>query len=233
MSATFFPPLCELFAFLLLSSPCKEPSVSRYSSSRKTAPKVRDGQVQKKNRHAPTRLNSLSVGIAKTRGGRRHVITKEDIWKFVRLLPDWKRLSTDLDFIYLSSITGDEDGADGWYVYPTRPMIVINAWDADLTLFADPDFFRRHEKLFERLGAEVRELEYGYDCVFDEDSARAYQLLHIFLHELGHHHYLITGGRGKIAGSEKYAETYALKMERKIWQRYCQAFHFHPENLAA
>ena len=49
----------------------------------------------------------------------------------------------------------------------------------------------------------------GYDS-WTEGQARAFQLLHVFLHELGHHHDLITtrrqlrGGRG-----EAYAERYA------------------------
>lgn len=201
--------------------------MARYSNSRKTTPKVRDGVVQKKNRHAPTRLNSLSVGIDKS--GGRHVVTKDDIWKFVRLIPDWKRISSDLDLIYLAREINEYD--DGYYEYPQRPTIVLNSWEEDLTtLIFNADYIEHHRALFDRLGVEITEDEIGSPMLrFDEDSARAFQLLHIFLHELGHHYYRITQGRGRYGGSEKYAETYALKMEKKIWKRYCEAFRFTPE----
>ena len=193
--------------------------------NRKTTPKVRDGRVQRKNRHGPTRLNSLSVGIGGS--GGRVVTTKDDVWKFLRLIPDWKRVSSDLDLIYLSARVSDH--ADGWYEYPDRPSIVLHAFEKDLRTYPGQHYFEQHESLFRRLGVDIQEDEYGDPvCQFDEGSARAFQLLHIFLHELGHHHYRITMGRGRFAGNEKYAETYALKMERKIWKRYCEAFAFRP-----
>ena len=196
-------------------------------NSRKTTPKVRDGQVQKKNRHAPTRLNSLSVGIGG--GGGRLVTTKEDVWKFVRLIPDWKRVSSDLDLIYLDA--GVIEEADGWYESPEQPTIALSAFEDDLRIYPGQDYFDQHQSLFKRLGVDIQEDEHGYPvCQFDEDSAKAFQLLHILLHELGHHHYRITRGRGRSTGDEKYAENYAFKMERKIWKRYCQAFDFKPNN---
>lgn len=204
----------------------------RSTTNRKTTPKVRDGKVQRKNRHAPTRLNSLSVGIDPVKQGssRRQVVTKEDVWKFIRLIPDWKRVSSDLDLIYLSS--RDNFCEDGFYEYPQRPLIALHCWEEDLAMRTGSEYVRLHQELFDRLGVEVWKEERGlFVCQFDEDSARAFQLLHIFLHELGHHHYRITKGRGRDAGDEKYAESYALKMEKKIWKRYCEVFHFRPNQL--
>ena len=68
-----------------------------------------------------------------------------------------------------------------------------------------------------------------FDCLFTAESARAYQLLHVFLHELGHHHFRITAGRDKSCGTEKYAGDYAFRMERRVWSQYCEAFHFDPQ----
>lgn len=210
--------------------------MARFSSNRKTTPKVRNGKVQKKNRHQPTRQNSLLVGLEKTR--RRHVLTKEDIWKFLRLIPDWKRVSTDLDLIFLASGTADEEDCDGWYDDPyfnrNCPQIGISAWEADLKYWADEAWYEHHRGLFNRLGLPLEEDEEGYTYLqFDEDSAKAFQLLHILLHELGHHHYRITKGRGKETGDEKYAEAYAYKLEKQIWPRYREAFHFHPTPIEA
>ena len=208
--------------------------MARYSNSRKTNPKVRNGVVQKKNRYAPTRLNSLSVGLYK--GGGRKVVSKEDIWKFVRLIPNWKRVSKDLVLIYLAGFTNDYE--DGWYEYPRRPTIVLSAWEDDLTMsYFDTEYLEQHRALFARLGVNiVKDTSGSFEftkLVFDEDSARAYQLLHVFLHELGHHHYRIMHGRGRDGGTEKYAEDYAYKMERKVWRRYCEAFKFKPRMVEA
>jgi hypothetical protein len=198
--------------------------------NRKTAPKVRDGQVQKKNRHAPTRLNSLSVGLSRPRSGLVHVTTKQDIWKFLRLLPDWKRVSTDLDLIYLLDSSTD---CDGWYEYPQRPMIALAPWADDLQMWTTKSYYAAHREIFATLGVSCAPGENEETiCQFTEDSARAYQLLHIFLHELGHHHYRITEGRGRYGGTEKHAEDYAIKWQHRIWKNYCEQFRFRPQLTA-
>ncbi len=194
--------------------------------NRKTAPKVRDGRVQKKNRHAPTRLNSLGVGLEQARSGFRHVTTKQDIWKFLRMLPDWKRLSTDLDLIYLAAGSYDYDG---WYEFPQRPSIALSAWAEDLIMRPFSWYYSEHQTIFQTLGVPCEmKTEDDIACRFTEDSARAYQLLHIFLHELGHHHYRITEGKGRGCGTEKYAEDYAVRWQHRIWKPYCEQFRFHP-----
>ena len=62
-------------------------------------------------------------------------------------------------------------------------------------------------------------------CEFSEAQVRAYQLLHILLHELGHHHdRLTTKPCGKPNRGESYAEAYALRHEAVIWGRYQETF---------
>ncbi|MAS94428.1 MAG: hypothetical protein CMO55_14610 [Verrucomicrobiales bacterium] len=202
------------------------PTMPHRTNNRKTTPKVKNGVVQTKNRQQVTRLNGLAVGIDKS--GGRQVLTKDDAWKFLRLIPDWKRVSTDLDLIYLSGTVAEYE--DGYYEYPSWPTITLNSWEDDLSaLILDEEYVRLHRPLLNRLGVEITTGEHGITKLqFNEDNARAWQLLHIFLHELGHHHYRIKHGRDRSAGSEKYAEGYAFKMEKKVWRRYCEAFDFHP-----
>jgi hypothetical protein len=210
------------------SARCKKGARRRIADmfNRKTAPKVRDGRVQKKNRHAPTRLNSLGIGLERPRSGFRHVASRQDVWKFIRLLPDWKRLSTDLDVIYLAD--GDHD-YDGWYEYPQHPSIALAAWPEDLIMRPLSGYYSEHRAIFQSLGVPCESTtESDVLCHFTEDSARAYQLTHIFLHELGHHHYRITEGKGRSAGTEKYAEDYAIRWHRRIWKSYCLQFRFRP-----
>lgn len=62
-----------------------------------------------------------------------------------------------------------------------------------------------------------------YDCNFNEDTMRAYLLLHILLHELGHHRDCMTApDRGSITRGESYAEQYALRHGDEIWNRYLE-----------
>ncbi len=193
--------------------------------NRKTAPKVRDGRTQKKNRHAPTRLNSLGVGLERPSRGYRHVTSRQDIWKFLRLLPQWKRVSTDLDLIFLMS---GSDEYDGYYEYPHWPSIALSAWPEDLITRPLDAYYAQHREIFATLGVRCEMEKDEMVCQFTEESARAYQLLHIFLHELGHHEYRITKGRGKSGGSELYAENYAIHWQKRIWKKYCEAFSFKP-----
>ena len=68
-------------------------------TQRKTAPKVRDGKVQKKNRHTPTptywNTKQRIPVIDKERPGRgfKHYLRKEHLTRFIQMLPDWDELS--------------------------------------------------------------------------------------------------------------------------------------------
>jgi len=186
--------------------------------------------VQKKNRHTPTRLNSFGVGLVRAGSGSRHVTTRQDVWKFLRFLPEWKRVSTDLDLIYLAAGSYDYDG---WYEYPQRPTIALCAWPDDLIMRPLTEYYMEHRAIFRMLGVSCEPTEHGdMICQFTEESARAYQLVHILLHELGHHHYRITEGKGRSAGTEKYAEGYAIRWMHRIWKNYCEQFRFYPQSNA-
>ena len=147
------------------------------------------------------------------------VTSKEDLWRFIRLIPNWKRVAVDLDLIYLAAEIDWE--ADGWYEYPDHPTIILSPFKDDLRMHCCPQYFDEHEPLFRRLGTVITTDKNSGDPVveFCEDSARAFQLLHIFTHELGHHHYRITQGEGRYSGTEEYAEKYAYRLERKLWRQ--------------
>jgi hypothetical protein len=62
-------------------------------------------------------------------------------------------------------------------------------------------------------------------CYFEEDSAKAWQLLHIFLHELGHHVDRITTKKQVEAlRGEAFAEDFALRLAPQILPRYIEVF---------
>src|SRR4051795_2626468 len=58
-----------------------------------------------------------------------------------------------------------------------------------------------------------------------ETQARAYQLLHVLPHELGHHHdRMTTRSRGNAARGEPFAEAYAHRVLDPLWPADARAF---------
>lgn len=193
---------------------------------RKSAMRVRDGRVQKKQRTAITPhylthvMPSLVVDRRKPGAGYRHVVTRTDVWKFVSLLPDWDELKKGLDAIVLDC----GGGRMGWY----RPGVVaICAWDCEIIWDnCYSHFFEAHREVFDKL-----EIEYSQDdgirIDFTAGSARAFLLVHVLVHELGHHRDLMTTrSRRGVCRGEGYAEAYARRNEDEIILRYRQAFGY-------
>ncbi len=193
--------------------------------NRKTNPRVIGGRVQKKHNHALTvtywnTLQPIPV-IDKERPGfgYRHYLRKKDVAAFLRLLPDWAELSQGLDAVLLAA--GRSTG-EGWY---DVGIVGLCAWANDPWKVVTPEFYAEHELILTRLGVACEPQKEGYLCKFTAGAVRAYQLLHIFLHELGHHHDRMTTRRRCSSGrGESYAEYYAHRYEQEVWARYVETF---------
>lgn len=185
----------------------------------KTTPKVRNGQVQKKDRHEETTnywntYQRIPVFDKEKPGpGYKHYLRKNHLVRFIQMLPDWDELSTDLDAVVLAEGVRFEDGRCF-----SAGVIYIRAWPRDPHISVYAQYFHEHSDIFERLGVSSSKAGNHYICRFTEEQVRAYQLLHIFLHELGHHH-----DRDSDIG-EKYAEQYARNYEAQIWTQYINEF---------
>jgi len=193
---------------------------------RKTTPKVRDGRVQKKHRWVPSRdgdaalLESAELALeARAPGvGHRHVLDELDLRRFFPCIPDWERVSRGLRAIVLAR----EPGCLGTY---HRGIIRLGSWEHDLFVEYEPAFFAEHRATLERLGVPhdadaPRSPDDPIAVYFDEPLARAFQLVHVFVHELGHHVDRMTRRRR----GEDFAEAWALEMEDRIWPRYRERF---------
>jgi ElaB/YqjD/DUF883 family membrane-anchored ribosome-binding protein len=193
--------------------------------NRRTAPRVRRGRVQKKNNRAwtPGYYDSDQpppvVDRRRPGEGYRHLLRRRDIEEFIAILPEWEELSNGLNAIVLAP-GGD---AMGWH----EPGVVhVCAWEEGLwwndTL---PAFVDDHRELFESLDVVVE--TYGDRVVtkWTEAQARAFQLLHVLLHELGHHHdRMTTRSQRSAARGERFAEEYARRHEARIWDDYVRRF---------
>ena len=192
---------------------------------RKTTPKVKNGRVQKKNQYrlTPNYWNThqdvLQIDIEKPGKGYKHFLKKRDIIKFLQVLPNWEELNIELNAVILA----EGGGPDGWY---SRGVITICAWEKEKTTSLDVEYFHQHKEIFDRLQVKYEIKVNNVICHFTEGQIVAYQLLHIFLHELGHHHDRINTKTktDNAPRGEKYAESYALKYEKIIWNRFFNEF---------
>ena len=216
---------------------------------RRTAMKVRNGRVLKKNnwRLDPGDYRALpqsEIRLDRRRPceGSRHLITIAQLRTFIRLLPDWDEVAIGLDAIVLDSA----DDCAGWCA---PGVVAICGWDHNLWDWWAPAMEAEHRHILDLLAvervpieqsAEHRELvedlhalgvrapgvpEDYVEVRWTEPQARAYQLLHILPHELGHHHDRITTrSKLQISRGERYAEAYANRVLEQVFPAYARAF---------
>lgn len=199
----------------------------RHPTPRKTTPKVRDGKVQRKNRTTRSPnvylgdLPHLEIRRLAPGTGRRHVVSRHDLERFIRLIPDWNELARGLNAIVLTDGRHETEG------FHARGVIHLCAWPRDLVVRWTPEHFADHRAVLDRLGvnSSLDAEATAVVCHFSERTARAYVLLHVLLHELGHHHDRITSRRGeRPVRGESYAEAYAVRHAETLWGRYRQEF---------
>ncbi len=194
--------------------------------NRKTSPKVVGGLTLRKNNHKLTSnywntvQEEVVIDSEKPGRGYKHFLKKRDILKFIETLPNWNEISVDLDAIVL--IAG-EWGLDGYY--NNDGVICICAWEKEMDRTFSQGYFNDHKELFERLGVKSKKIKGEYFCEFNEDQIKAFQLLHILLHEIGHHVDRInTRSKRTCSRGEKFAEDYAFEHEAIVWERYQNEF---------
>jgi hypothetical protein len=192
---------------------------------RKTAPKVKLGKVQRKNNWAETPDADYMAGTTvvfqreRAAKGFRHIVGKRDLERFISLLPDWGELAVGLEVILLAPGDEDCDGwhCDGWVALEARPRAL---WE-----LVSNSYYREHRKVYELLGVPVLKRSPGVEVQYTENSLRAFQLMHVLLHELGHHHdRMTTRSQRQSARGESYAEQYALRYMGEIWDSYITEF---------
>jgi hypothetical protein len=194
---------------------------------RRTTPRVVHGKVRRKNRDDRGRnySNTRQVAVRRERpeAGYRHVLTPGDITVFINLLPQWDELAIGLDTILLARGSWY---CDGWHVPGT---VAVCAWEAGLVRTMSPEYHEDHSDIFRRLHVPCRRLDdVGYVAEFSEWGVRSFQLLHILLHELGHHHDRMTSpSRKRATRGERYAEAYARTHEQVVWSHYLRTFGGH------
>jgi len=129
---------------------------------RKTAPGVRSGQVQKKNRWRGepdySRTHQVRIERYRARRGYRHYLSPTDIHAFLALLPEWRELSIGLTRIVLSS---DIDCL-GWHRAGT---IAVCNWEEKTAQVLSTEFYSEHAGTLARLGVPCRPVNVVRCCL--------------------------------------------------------------------
>jgi hypothetical protein len=193
---------------------------------RRTAPRVKDGRVQKQNNWA---ASARSIHVMTQReihierrdpgDGYRHLVTITQLRSFLQLLPDWDELTVGLDAIVL-------DGDPSCMGWRSPGIVALCAWERDLWWHhADPDFVDEHREILDLFDVRVTRSGGQIHVEWTEAQARALQLLNVLPHELGHHHDRITTKRQVRTGrGEQYAESYARRVMTEVWPAYARSF---------
>lgn len=198
--------------------------MTRAFQRRKVAPKVKNGVVQKKHRHRPTATLGYVVDRESPAKGCRHVLSKRDIHTFIGLIPDWSSLAVGLESIVLTR-SGSHDGLYETFRRERTSSIQIPAWDGDLWWHVKRAYYEEHRVILERLGVACEALDDGVECRFTLAQARGFLLLHVFLHELGHHvDRMQSKQQREIRRGESFAERYADALSDIVWPEYVRVF---------
>lgn len=193
--------------------------------NRRTATKVKGGKVQRKNRHRPTGTLGCVLDRESPGRGYAHVVTKKDIQDFIEIIPDWERLSEGLECIKVAAKYDRCDGAHEFFFREETGAIHLYSWPEDLWMTLDDSYFDAHQEIFEQLGVSYDRAKDGeVVCRFTEAQARAYMLLHVFLHELGHHHDRMNQKHHGKSRGEDYAENFAMKRFEALLPEYVRVF---------
>lgn len=205
----------------------------RGNYNRRTATKVKGGKVQRKNRRTFTCLERLVVDRESPGNGFRHIVTKADVLTFIELIPDWERLSDRLERISLVGAGKFYDGLYQFYSREESGVISLCAWPEDLWFDVSCEYFADHKVIFDRLGLAYENTRTAKDnssettiatCRFTETQAKAFILLHIFMHELGHHYDQIHQKHWGSSRGETYAEKFAMDRFDFLFPLYVAAF---------
>ena len=191
---------------------------------RRTATKVKDGRVQRKNRRRPTGHEGYVLDRESPGRGFRHVVSKRDLQAFIDIVPGWDRFSERLERIVLAAPGDNCDGAYEFFHREETGAIYLHAWHEDLWTDLTVPYFEYHQHIFDTLSVSYDRREDCVTCRFTEAQARAFMLLHIFMHEVGHHYDRIHQKHLGSSKGEDYAERFATSRFDQLFPAYVRVF---------
>ena len=195
---------------------------SRVVRKRKTTPSVIDGKVVPSGRWPSfEKTPQPAPVIDRRRPGKSflHLLKKADVRLFLELVPGWHRISEGLDAIVLSP------GCTETYGWHIPGVVHVGAWPRDLWEVVSEEFLDDNADILGRLEVPVAPCGDDYWLKWTWEKARAFQLLDVLLHELGHHHdRMTTPTQFDIARGERFADEFAQTYRDLIWDDFLHHF---------
>jgi len=157
--------------------------------------------------------------------GYRHVVTKRDVRLLTGIIPDWPTLCRGIESIVLTSSSEDHDGCYQFFHREKTGSIQIPAWQGELWKVFAPEYFQEYAAILGLLCVASEQHDDGIECRFTLNQAKAFLLLHVFLHELGHHVDRMGSKTQQFSRrGEPFAEHYANDLCSQIWPAYVRIF---------
>jgi ribosomal protein L19 len=185
---------------------------------------VKDGRVQRKNRQRPTGHNGYVISRENPGPGCRHVVSKRDLQAFIDIIPEWSRYSERLERIVLAESDAGCDGAYLFYRREETGAIILCSLPEDLWAELPISYFIDHQGFFDAVGLAYDFAKETVNCRFTEAQARAFLLVHVFMHELGHHWDRIHQKHSDTTRGEDYAEHFATSRFDQLFPAYVRVF---------
>lgn len=134
-----------------------------------------------------------------------------DVRRFLALMSEWRKELDELGEVILERGHPQFDASYRFF----DCTIKLQPW-ATLSPTWWSGHVWGHDSILTRLNVPLEAVGDSFVCRFTRDTARAYMLLHVFMHEIGHHLYFVRNGMTSDR-SEKYAEEFALRFEGLMW----------------
>ncbi len=191
---------------------------------RKTSTKVVGGRVTRKSRSDLSEVNGYVVERVAAGRGFRHVVSPRQLESFIELIPGWREYSFRLERILLSR---GYENAFGYHEFFRREKVATIAlcpWPKALWTPISLPFFYEHRRVIEALGVPYDIGLRRATCRFTVAQAKAFSLLHVFLHEVGHHRDWLRRRGVKLRGKEQIAEDFANRLFETMLPLYRDRF---------
>lgn len=179
---------------------------------RKTSTKVVGGRVDRKNRSDLSEVNGYVIEKVAAGRGFKHVVSSGQLESFIELIPDWNEHSFRLERILLSRGYINKFGYYEFFRREKIATIALCPWPKDLWRPISLSFFDEHRHVIDALGVPHETRGHRVTCRFSVAQARAFSLLHVFLHEVGHHRDWLRRRGVRLRGREAIAEDFANRL---------------------
>jgi hypothetical protein len=191
---------------------------------RRTSTKVVNGRVTRKSRSILSEDCGYQIRKEPAGRGFTHVVSPAQLREFLKIVPGWSEAAFRLGEIVLAGGSRKSFGYHSSFRHSKLGLIALCAWPKELWIPVSTEFHQENRRVLEALGVDCRKELSGMTARFTIAQARAFSLLDVFLHELGHHQDWLRRRGYRLPDTERIAEAYAAGRFASLLPVYCEKF---------